>query len=178
MYAFKWILVAGFMFVSTSAFAQMLEPKVQTHTANDRRLDTAHQFASQSIAAFRSNDFQAYVKFLHPVVVEDAGGRDTMIQITRHGKVTLDEQTDGYDTSVKQPTRLIQGTRNLYTVVPQQVTLRLKDDQTINRSSYLLGVSDNDGKSWKFVDGGTDAQKIRQLFPDFPANERLPNENR
>lgn len=176
MHTIKWILTLTIMLVSTSVFAQMLEPKVQTHTSNDRRLDAAHQLASQSIAAFRANDFNAYIKFIHPVIVEDVGGKDLMIQITRHGKVTLDEQTDGFDTSVKQPTRLIQGTQNLYTIVPQQVTLRLKNDETINRNSYLLGVSGNDGRSWKFVDGGTEAEKIRQLFPDFPANERLPND--
>lgn len=176
MHTFKWILTVTLMLVSSSVFAQMLEPKTQTLTTNDRRLETAHHMASQSIAAFRTNDFQAYVRFIHPVMIKDAGGRETMVQITRHSKVTLDEQTDGYDTSVKQPTRLIQGTENLYTIVPQKVTLQLKSDQTINRDSYLLGVSGDNGRTWKFVDGGTDAAKIRQLFPDFPANERLPNE--
>ncbi len=174
----KLLLTTIFLLVNSTVFAQMLQPRTQTLTANDSRLTAAYQAASSTIAAFRGDDFQAYVKLVHPAVLEDVGGRDKMIQITRHGKVTLDEQTDGYDTRVRMPTRLIQGTKGLYTIVPQTVTLQLKNDQSIDRDSYLLGVSSDKGRSWKFIDGGTEAAKIRELLPDFPQNERLPNDLR
>lgn len=178
MNTYKVLLTAIFLFVNSVVYGQMLQPRAQTQTTNDSRLTSAHQAASASIAAFRGDDFKAYVKLIHPAAIEDAGGREKMIQITRHGKVALDEQTKGYDASVRMPTRVIEGTREIYTVVPQTVSLRLENSETFDRQSYLLGVSENNGRSWTFIDGGTEAAKIREMLPGFPQSERLPNEPR
>jgi hypothetical protein len=178
MNAFKLTMVAVFLLMATCASAQQLQPRSQTMTSNDSRLGAAYDAASRAIAAFRSADYKGYTAMMHPSVIEDVGGRDQMIAVTKQGKVTLDEQTDGYDTNVRVPTRAIQGTKNLFTIVPQTVSLRLKNNQSFSRESYLLGISADNGRTWKFIDGGTEPAKIRELVPDFPRTERLPTEPR
>ena len=89
MNAFKLPLTVALILAASTTFAQQLQPRTQT--SNDARIGTAYQAASQAIAAFRNGDFKGYVAFMHPSAIKDSGGRDQMIQITRHGKVTLDE---------------------------------------------------------------------------------------
>lgn len=177
MNVYRLVLTVALLGICSSASGQILKPKAQTMTkAVDGRISAAFMTADQSLTAFRSDDFKAYIRFIHPAAIKFAGGKEDMMQALRQGKVALDLHTSGYDTSLQQPKRLIRGTSNLYTVVPQTVTLQLANKQTINRSSYLLGVSADDGRTWKFVDGGTPATDIRKMFPDFPKNERLPND--
>lgn len=158
------------------AIGQTLKPRLETNEKLDARLRAAYDSASRSLAAFRTGDYETFANFVHAKVMDEVGGRQNMINLTKQGKVALDEQTDGYDSSVKPPKRLIATANNLFTVVPQSVTVRLKSGQEILRDSYLLGVSADNGKSWKFIDGAGGAKKLREMMPEFPRNERLPDE--
>lgn len=181
---------------TSHACAQVLQPRqavqqqqtqTQTQTASilnnvtpnaDARINAAFQTASHALAAFRQNDFEAYVDHTHATLIEAEGGRDRMVELSTQAKTALAEQTDGFDTQVRQPTKLIAGTTSLYAIIPQTVFITLKNGQEMNRTSYLLGVSGDNGRNWKLVDGATGAVRIRELFSDFPQNERLPDEPR
>ena len=170
-------------------------------SGTDARLNAAYNTATASLAAFRQNDFETYVDLMHEKAIEDAlmnekaieeqrpkqqpgnqaratfdgVGREQMISLVQRGKDTLELQTEGYDSQVHYPKRIIEAGSTCYAIIPQTVTIRLKSEQTLDRNSYMLGVSANNGRSWKFVDGAFGAQKIRELFPDIPA-QSLPDD--
>ena len=144
-------------------------------SGTDARLTSAYNAATASLAAFRQNDFETLVNLMHEKAIEDGGGREQMIATAQLAKDTLELQTEGFDSQVHFPTRIIEVGETRFTIVPQTVTIRLKSDQALDRNSYLLGVSHDNGRSWRFVDGASGAQKIRELFPDIPANS-LPDD--
>lgn len=173
-----------------------------TQTAGtDARLNAAYNTATASLAAFRQDDFETYVDLMHEKAIEDAlmrekaieelrqnqqpgnqaraaiegSGREQMISLAQRGKDTLEQQTAGYDTQIGFPRQIIEVGEMCFAIIPQTVTIRLKSEQSLDRSSYLLGVSANNGRSWKLVDGASGAQKIRELFPDIPA-QSLPDD--
>jgi hypothetical protein len=54
-------------------------------------------------------------------------------------------------------------------------TIEVKTPQgTVRRNSYLLGISEDRGTTWKFVDGSGDETLIAKLFPDIPGTLVLP----
>ena len=106
--------------------AQTLQPRIQ-QSNDDSRIAAAWKGASNVLAAFRSGDFEAYANLTHRSIIENQGGRETMIAMSKQAKLTLEQQTDGFDSTVDKPTRIIGATRTVYTVVPQNVSIRLKD---------------------------------------------------
>ena len=165
------------LLLSTQARGQLLEPQKQTQTSGtDIRITNAWQAASNSLAAFREGNVAAFVKMTHPRMIESEGGKDRLADMTQRAKAALDEQTNGYDSRVEQPNRIIEGNGIAFTIIPQSVSIRLKAGQQLDRKSFLLGISEDDGRTWKLVDGAVGAPKIRELFPEFPRTTSLPGE--
>jgi hypothetical protein len=48
-------------------------------------------------------------------------------------------------------------------------------DSLSELAGIIIGVASEDGKTWKFVDGGqADSTRVKRLFPNFPERLRLP----
>ena len=178
--------VACVCLVTSTVTGQMLQPATQVQSTQtsgtragavtDARITAAYNAASASLAAFRENDFEAFANLTHEKIIEDGGGREQLIALTQQAKEILAIQTEGYDSQVHPPQQIIESGQESYAIVPQTVSIELKSKQQLDRRSYLFGISSDNGRSWKFVDGSAGAQKIRELFPGFPANQRLPDE--
>jgi hypothetical protein len=79
------------------------------------------------------------------------------------------------DAQAATPTQLhtAQGAR-VYAIVPQRVVMR-RPEGRFGLDSYLIAVSSDDGRTWKFVDGTRLTPAIvTMLFPDFPSGIELP----
>ena len=65
--------------------------------------------------------------------------------------------------------------QNKFVIVPTQLTLSLPG-ATIQADSFLLGISSDLGKTWKFVDGAGIATQEQQkkLLPPLPDDFQLP----
>jgi hypothetical protein len=81
--------------------------------------------------------------------------------------------------SVKTPEPLsyTESSGDLYSVIPQDVQLISANGSQIGRHSYLIGISSDNGTTWKFVDGqgiGADRKNIETVLPKFPKDLPLP----
>ena len=106
-------------------------------------------------------------------IVTRLGGRDALIAIMKNGK-DKDAPPDVEDTVIEAPSQMVKGEKRTFAVVPQTVAVKVPEGRLILKS-YLLGVSADEGKTWRFVDGvELDRPKALSLFPDLAPGITLP----
>jgi hypothetical protein len=109
-------------------------------------------------------------------VVRELGGRDKAIQVIANGMSKLKAKGITFKKySVGKPGDFHREGDNTFVVVPTVLEMSLPGNRLIAKS-YLLGISGDNGKSWKFVDGaGMDKKEIREkVLPKLPAKLQLP----
>ncbi|MCA1592821.1 MAG: hypothetical protein LC754_09275 [Acidobacteria bacterium] len=128
--------------------------------------------------AFISGDFEKVADLTYPGIVQMAGGRAQIVAFLK--KSMKEMRAGGFDivsVSVDEPTQVIKVDKRLFAVVP--TTMRVKVPQgTFVGPSFYIGVSDDGGEKWTFVDGngGANKQKLRALFPSAADKLELPQE--
>jgi hypothetical protein len=122
-----------------------------------------------------NKDAAAIVNCMPDNVVDAVGGRQvTMATIA---KIFADVDAAGGtvdDVRISPPTAIARGAGHAYAIVPETLTMAMPQGRGVQRS-YLLGVSGDDGRSWRLVDGVKLTRVlVVKFFPDFPATLELP----
>ena len=71
------------------------------------------------------------------------------------------------------PVKVFRAGKDLMTIVPQSLELRVPDGRAKVRS-FLVGVSSDQGINWTFIDGNIGEDRIRVIVPHLPREMRLP----
>ena len=144
----------------------------------DTQLESMHQNAKKCIEATVKGDYAALVELYHPSLVEKAGGRDRLIELIQKGMEEMKKQGIQI-TSAKTaaPKAIVKGDKALYGVIPTTVVLD-SEDTTITLKSFLVGVSQDQGKTWVFIDGAPGPENVRLQFPDIPRDLKLPEKEK
>jgi hypothetical protein len=151
-------------------------PKPPAGAGGPVDLSTVRQQAEAMSKAVLERDHETLADFTHPRIVEVAGGRDKLIERVRQMAKEMDASgLQMVANEVGEPGEPVVEGGKAYVILP--TTLRLKGPKVRGVSeSYLLGVSTDGGKSWKFADGAglSKPEARKQIFPDLPAGLRLP----
>jgi hypothetical protein len=135
--------------------------------ADEAAAKAAKEQAQEVVRCFVSGDFHAMAERTLPVVVEGLGGVDAMARRISDGttggpkivKATVEEAT------------IHRHPPAVYAVAP----FTLEVEGPAKRRSYLLGVSNDGGHTWHFLDGaGLTPAKLKRVLPDFPDDLKLP----
>lgn len=132
--------------------------------------------AEQLAEAFDRKDYDKAASLTYPKQVELMGGREGMVGIlNRVGKQAEAENMKLLSTTVGEPEEIIRIERQLFAIVP--TTLKIKRPEGIFvGNGFLIGVSNDDGESWTFVDGsgGRNQEKLSSFFPGAAGKLKLP----
>jgi hypothetical protein len=76
---------------------------------------------------------------------------------------------------VAEPLQVVKAGDEMHAVLPlNEVIVREKHGE-LHSSGYLLGVSRDGGKTWKFINGSALTEnEVRQMLPNFNRKLRLP----
>ena len=124
----------------------------------------------------RTWQIEKIVDSLYPSVVLMVGGREAAISTLKDNKARLDKAGIKCDAivvgTVWEPVAV---DNKVFAVVP--VTAHLTNPNSrIDQNTYYLAVSTDRGGAWYFLDGTVlSPGLVKQLFPDFPINLRLPD---
>ncbi|MGI8556420.1 MAG: hypothetical protein ACR2LT_08715 [Pyrinomonadaceae bacterium] len=129
----------------------------------DSRIDNLKKQASELLAALDKHDFGQFVELPHPTVPEKVGGRATLISIVKSVAEQTPKIFETFSTSVGNPGALVEADGQLFGVVPQIIAGTTYEKHKIVIDSCIVGVSDDKGKTWKFVSGG----KFDEIFPSL-----------
>lgn len=133
--------------------------------------DQAHELGHAIVAG----DNEKMVDGTHPKIVALAGGREQMIrllELTAKGMQSAEGSIQ--DVQFEEPSGLEEGGDQLFGIVP--FTLEIMVGQVhSSRKSFFLGVSNDGGDNWKFVEAGQiNSAKVKDFFPNYPEKLQLP----
>ena len=147
----------------------------------DSQTERVRQVAQQDSAALTSGDYAHLVDLTYPKLVELLGGRDKMIETLRTG--TEDMKAHGsaiLGAQVSEPKEIVIAGDKQFAIVPMVVRVHVPEG-TLRSSSFLVAVSEDHGKTWKFIDGAglhkgavTEKETLAQIVPGFPTQLSLP----
>lgn len=145
--------------------------------ANDKtKLESIKKLAVSMGDATMNGDHTFVIDHTYDNVVKGMGGRAKAISVLEGGmKPMLDKGVKITSYNVSDPEMIVTGGDSQYTVVPTSIEMTFPQFK-IRVKSYLLGISEDSGKSWKFIDGSSmEKPESRKLFlPDLPADLKLP----
>jgi hypothetical protein len=131
--------------------------------------------AAACVLAARSADADKLIDCMPDEVVDFLGGHDALVsktrvleaEISKHGVVI-----ESVDATPPSQLRIVGDTT--FAVVPEVTALRV-DGQELDIHTYLLAVSHDGGRRWKFVDGqGVTPRLLGSVYPLFPSDLPLP----
>jgi len=131
--------------------------------------------AREMAALLNSAKYPEYLKFIHPVNLQAAGGEEKML--TRLND--QHEQMKSKGVAIKgsyfeKPSTIVKSKNELQCTIPQHTELTATRGRVITHAT-ILAISDDNGKSWKFVDAqNMDLATLRKLYPNLSPGIKIP----
>jgi hypothetical protein len=128
-------------------------------------------------AALRG-DFAAGIRVMYDPLAQELGGKQSLIA----SAATLKGQLEAQNLKLLRhefvpPFRFIDGKTRRYVIVPTMTEMQ-SPNGLMRARGFQLGIEVSPG-AWQFVDGAqVNRALLDKYFPDFPANEKLPENRR
>jgi hypothetical protein len=139
------------------------------------------KLAQELGAATLQGDFAKVIDHTYPTLVKQLGGREKAIETTEAMVKQMKAQgftIKGY--TIGEPGEFLTEGNNTFVVIPTKLEMVFARGKIIGKS-YLLGISPDQGKTWKFADGAgiiKDKDLFSKLLPKLPTNLKLPEQEK
>lgn len=162
---YRILFLALSLFIAIPSFAQ-----------NNAELTTKMlQQADEMGRKFIAKDYQGFLAYTHPATIKVMGGKDKMLASTLEELKQL--EADGVkflDIKFGVPSKIVNTGKELQCVIPQSIEMKIKGGKMTTTTS-LIAISENNGKSWFFVDsGGNNLENLKSLLPTLSDELELP----
>lgn len=131
--------------------------------------------AAEMTRAFMAGDYERLADFTYPKVVEAMGGREKMAEFVR--KEMAEVKTNGFETlsytPAAEPTQVLREGRETYAILPAVMRMGTPSGVMVGES-FVIAVSADDGKNWRFISGSLEADKLKLLLPAAADKLKLP----
>jgi hypothetical protein len=132
--------------------------------------------AEESQAALVKGDYGKLAELTHPKIVEMVGGKEKMAAGLTGVMKKLKEQGIEYKSAkMLEPGDLIRSGKDIYVTVPFTLEMVVPGGR-LHSKSALIGVSNDAGKNWVFIDGSLGSESIKKVFPDLPDAITFPKQ--
>jgi hypothetical protein len=147
---------------------------------NDKPADpaVARQSAKAGVQelndALIKEDFGKVVDLTYPKLVEKMGGRDKMIATLKAG--TAQMKSTGFTfnaVKVDEPGEIVSADHQQFLVVPFLLEMKSPAGRMQQKTS-VIGISEDGGRSWKYLNGEFPREQIKQILPNLPDKLQLP----
>ena len=137
--------------------------------------DPVKQGADKYAHAILTGDFANAVALTQPHLVDLSGGKAKMISALTDQAAKFRDQNVGYDTITpgdpQSPQKIGAWTISL---VPAQIVLKAPGGR-LKAETFLLGMSDDDGKNWTYVSLSMTADQFFQVYPELKGKFAFPD---
>jgi hypothetical protein len=121
-----------------------------------RRLDTA----------FKEKDWARYAKLNHPKLVQTMGGAEAFAQIMIDEMHQIDSLVKIDTMYFGVPYSFIACDSVINCLLPQTMLIQLNDSMHLRSRVYLVGSSEDKGRTWYFIDGSNGAELLDIVIPN------------
>lgn len=162
----------------TSQNTSKTSPPLASTTAAPRTDYPNLKIQAEELAkAFDRRDYERVASLTHPKLVGLMGGPKGMAAILARSMKRAEETENVkfLSTTVGEPGEVIRVERQLFAIVPTTLRMRVSEGVLVGEA-FMIGVSEDDGENWTFVDGsgGRNEEKIKTLFPAAAGKLKLP----
>ncbi len=133
---------------------------------------TAKKQAKIMAEAIKTANYEVTLKYTHPSVIQMIGGNSNFIEILKSGTQEMKTMGNRYE-SIKlgKPSKTVIAGNEVHCLIPENITMKLKDGKVISKS-YFLAVSKDNGKNWTFIETAIlTKDNIKTILPNY--NEKL-----
>jgi hypothetical protein len=132
--------------------------------------------AEASAKALAEKDFRTVADFTYGKLVTLLGGRDEAVAMIEKEMKQLEKAgMTVLSVTVGEPQEAKKISNELFSIVPTKIKMRYQTT-ILEAESFLIAVSEDNGKTWKLVDGAIAQDKplLRKLLPDATDKLHLP----
>lgn len=127
--------------------------------------------AAECVDATTNVDVDKVISLTHPNAIKFAGGEERMRLALRLFTTQIEQGGFSIDgVKLLEPTEIVANGRLHYAVVPYDVTITIQGQREAARE-FVIAVSDDGGKDWRFVGGNTIREQpkvLDEILPEFP----------
>ena len=125
--------------------------------------------------AYLDNDFETFTEMTVPSIVELAGGKEIMVKISKEQYETMTSSGMKFvSITPNKPSKIMIWGDDIHSILSQQVVSKMGDDK-FEKTAYYLASSNDDGKTWSFVDlEPYDSETIKFFVPSFTGELEIP----
>jgi hypothetical protein len=139
-----------------------------TSNAENSPAGNARLQAKNCVEAQYQADAAKFFECLHPEIVNSQGGKEKVLadlnqMFSMVGKISYSSL------DVNTPKEVKASEKNFITVVPYQMTRKTSSGENKTSKDFLIGVSEDQGKTWKFATSA----KYSPLEKKFPGVKDL-----
>lgn len=124
---------------------------------------------------FKKKNYKDFANYTHPEVIKLIGTKSKMIEVTENALKKM--EGDGYeiiDVSVESPSQFLKEGVEIQCVLIQTIITNTPQGKIKSKTS-LIGVSQNDGGNWFFVDSkGKEIEILRKTIPSLSSKLNIP----
>ena len=124
--------------------------------------------ANTMATAIKKQDYKTAIKMTNPKMVAAAGGEAKMLEELNKGIGMM--KAKGMNMSINnislgEPSAFIKVDKQLQCTMPDKIEVKMMGG-TISTNSTLVAVSDDNGKTWNFIDAmGKNVASIKKIIP-------------
>jgi len=145
--------------------------------ANAQDVNALTRSADKMKEAVMSGDLNTLAFYTHPAVVSGMGGKEQMVAAVKKGNDEMKKSGASFrGVRMGTPGKFFRTPKHIFSLLPQTLLINIKDGYLETQTS-MLGVSDDQGKMWKFVSAGNLSRaQLKSLFPDLPDDLKIPQQ--
>ena len=131
--------------------------------------------AMEMAKALQKKDFTSFTRYMHPKVIQMAGGTARMIEKMD----TINTVAKQFGAEIKRilignPTNIINYKKELQVTLPQTTEMKTGFGN-LTLETTLVAISTDGGKNWYFIDTSVyDIQDVKKVLPDLSPDLVIP----
>lgn len=122
-----------------------------------------------------NNKFETFVRYMHPAIIEMAGGKENMQTKMDSAYRTMKRFNVRFKRYwIGKPSEVLEYKNTLQSVIPQ-ITIMNTPLGEVFAESAMIVISEDKGKNWWFIDTNAyDMEKIKTALPDLSPDLVVP----
>jgi hypothetical protein len=131
--------------------------------------DNAILRAGELEVTFKVKDYKHYASLNHPRLVDMIGGEAAFAKMLEEQMTALEQAIKIDSMDFGDPYQFTKCSSNdsiINCLLPQTMIIRMDDTLRMRSTVYLLGVSEDKGNTWYFLDASNGASYLDAVVPD------------
>ena len=162
-YAIGVLLLIGTAFAFTPQMFNLGSQKIPKNIENIFKSDV-----NKMIRAFEVNDFQSYVKLVHPVLIQSMGGTKRLQEFFESTNRTFKEdKINIVSVEIEKVIDVKSRSKDIQAVFVQKVTFGQEGNEKVERQK-TLAVKEIRSNNWRYLTlGDKNLDELKKIFPDL-----------